>query len=96
MTDAHLIEFTTALKNTTYHLAIEFLGPPLCRRKLNVRNRKFHKMPSERAIQRLAYYDRPGGRNGVNGCSDCHGQAHLLRDPVTRLGDVVRDDEAPA
>jgi len=91
MADVWLIEFTTRRKETTYHLALLGDGLPLCGRRLRAMGMRTHKRDVAFAVFRVAQYNQPGGRNGINGCAQCYAKKGVLLDPVTRLGDLVRE-----
>jgi hypothetical protein len=96
MNDVWLIEFRLKNRNTCYHLAADRDAKPLCGRTLRPDGVVFHVVSTTFAIRKVKQYNVPGGRNGINGCSDCYHQRAVLQDPVTRLGDLARADQAPA
>lgn len=91
MSECLLIEFQTTNKNRmTYHLASFSDGLVLCGRRLRPAGvRRTLRRSVKVAVRRVATFDVPGGRGGINGCSQCHAKAHTLLDAVTRLGDLA-------
>lgn len=87
-----LIEYRNAKKVTVYHVVNPTGYRPLCNRWLSGKQTQHERTFAQLAVL-MKNYDVAGGRMGgtVRACRDCHNRMHLLNDPVTRMGDLVRE-----